>query len=129
MVLMLAQFLEFLVHRLFPDVSNDAPSCHRLPRCGDPATVAPAWCHTELRMPIVAIAITATLVMAAPQQTATGVIAGCISDINRPVPAAVRAKGADVKRTTRADASGCYDIRDLPVVAFSRSPQALNPSV
>jgi hypothetical protein len=68
----------------------------------------------KLRIVNIFVIAIATLALAQPQRD--GEIAGCISDpTGQPTPGAtIVAKGAGARRTTEADAAGCYRLKALP---------------
>ena len=66
--------------------------------------------------PILAVVLAAVVTAASQASSTAGSIVGCMADIlNQRLPgAAVVAKGGGVERTTVADNSGCYELKDLP---------------
>jgi len=64
--------------------------------------------------------VIAAFLLTAQASSTTGVIAGCVTDpiMQRLRGTTIVATGAGVKRTTMADTSGCYELRDMPPGAY-----------
>ena len=67
-------------------------------------------------MPTPALLLAAAMTIAAQGAGTAGSIVGCMADIigQRLPGVAVIAKSGSVQRTTVADSSGCFELKDLP---------------
>ncbi len=73
-------------------------------------------CKIGSMTPLLAVVLAGSVTIGSHTSTQAGSIVGCMSDITRkPVPGGtVTAKADGLERTTMADKSGCYALRDLP---------------